>query len=84
MLNIIELESRWLKYKIKSYIPHVSILLSITLITVIIFSFIEKSSTTDVQIKIQEPSQIVTKKRIEKQIIVQEQEPIVEKIIQKE
>ena len=40
MLNIIELESRWFKYKVKSYLPHFSVLISL----VIVFSFIQKHS----------------------------------------
>lgn len=37
MLNVVELEKRWLKYKIKSYIPSISIsifIISITILTV--------------------------------------------------
>ena len=48
MLNLIDLERRWLKYKIKSYIPHITILISliiISVITSIIFS--NKNSQKD-------------------------------------
>ncbi|MDQ7068166.1 MAG: CDC27 family protein [Sulfurimonas sp.] len=45
MLNIIDLEKRWFKYKIKSYIPHLSIFISIIIIIFIFFSF---SSTSQV------------------------------------
>lgn len=44
MLNIIELESRWVKYKIKSYLPHLTILISLIVITVLILSFTQNSS----------------------------------------
>ena len=37
MLNINDLESRWLKYKIKSYIPHISIFLSFVVILTLVF-----------------------------------------------
>lgn len=38
MLNIIELEKRWFRYKIKSYIPHASIALSLSIIVIILLS----------------------------------------------
>jgi len=43
MININELEARWLKYKIKSYIPHIVILLSIAIILTIFALFNSKS-----------------------------------------
>lgn len=39
MLNIIDLEKRWVRYKIKLYIPHVSILLSLVIIGSVFFIF---------------------------------------------
>ena len=48
MLNTSELEKKWLKYKIKSYIAHLVILLSLLVITLIVYFFkfdIEKSSS---------------------------------------
>jgi len=47
MLNIIELEQRWLRYKIKSYIPHLIIFLSLSIIIIILLSFSSNSSTED-------------------------------------
>jgi len=44
MLNIIELEQRWLRYKIKSYIPHFSIVISLSIIVIILVSFSSNSS----------------------------------------
>jgi len=44
MLNIIELENRWLKYKIKSYLPYASIIISLLVILLISYSFIDKNS----------------------------------------
>jgi len=43
MININELEDRWLKYKIKSYIPYIVILLSIAIIITIFTLFNSKS-----------------------------------------
>ncbi|MEA1982034.1 MAG: CDC27 family protein [Campylobacterota bacterium] len=40
MLNLRELERRWLKYKIKSYIPHVTIVLSLSVITTLAILFL--------------------------------------------
>jgi len=48
MLNTRELESRWLKYKIKSYIPHTIITLSSVIIIAVIsvfFTFDEENQT---------------------------------------
>lgn len=39
MLNVIELERRWLRYKVKSYIPHLSIVISLLIISLLIFTF---------------------------------------------
>jgi tetratricopeptide (TPR) repeat protein len=47
MLNIIELESRWLKYKIKSYLPHFVIVVSILVIAILAFTFAKKLSPKD-------------------------------------
>lgn len=39
MLNVVELEKRWFKYKVKSYIPIISIFLSLLIImTILVFS----------------------------------------------
>jgi len=47
MINLIELESRWLKYKIKSYIPHLSIFISLIVILVLIVSFMNQYTKND-------------------------------------
>jgi tetratricopeptide (TPR) repeat protein len=54
MLNIIELESRWFKYKVKSYLPHFSILISL----VIVFSFVQKPSVDSI------PKEEIIKKEV--------------------
>ncbi|MBL4730730.1 MAG: hypothetical protein JKY28_05130 [Sulfurimonas sp.] len=46
MLNLNELESRWLRYKIKSYIPHFSILMSLLILGILFISIDFSSSTT--------------------------------------
>ncbi len=38
MLNVNELESRWLKYKIKAYVPYVTITIGLAIISVVIYS----------------------------------------------
>jgi len=43
MLNIYELEKRWLQYKIKSYIPYIVLVLSILFITTALVFFFEKT-----------------------------------------
>jgi len=48
MLNINELESRWLRYKIKSYIPHLSIFISfIVLLSITLIYFNKEKSKED-------------------------------------
>lgn len=53
MLNIYELETKWLKYKIKSYIPHAVITISIIVIAIIVLAALNslnnnETSKTDV------------------------------------
>ena len=47
MLNIPELEQRWLRYKIKSTIPYLIILTSLIIITIVIYIIVENTSLTD-------------------------------------
>lgn len=51
MLNTRDLEKRWLKYKIKSYIPHVIITLSIILITTSALFFVSSEKQTEILAK---------------------------------
>jgi len=70
MLNIIELEQRWLRYKIKSFIPHIVIVISLLIITLVLLSL--SSSTTDNKQEIVEPTitpsnkEVIKKEPIEK------------------
>jgi len=43
MINVNELEAKWLKYKIKSFIPHIVILVSILIISAVFILFNTKS-----------------------------------------
>jgi len=45
MINVNELEAKWFKYKIRSFIPHIVILLSITVITTVFILFNTKPIT---------------------------------------
>ncbi len=72
MLNTRELEKRWLRYKIKSYIPHAIILLSLIVIIGIVSIF--ATSTTD---KEQKSPAIITKKSIVQEEI---KKPIIQNI----
>ena len=47
MNNINELEAKWLKYKIKSYIPHAVIAISVIVIIVIILTMLNSLKTVD-------------------------------------
>ncbi len=71
MININELESRWMKYKVKSYIPHIFVLL-ISIIFVIFLFLFDFSSD-----KIVEPE-------IKKVVIKKQTNKIIEPSIEKE
>lgn len=43
MLNIIELEKRWMRYKLKYYIPHFTISISITIIAIVVLIFVQNN-----------------------------------------
>jgi len=49
MLNINELEQRWLRYKIKSYIPHAIITLSTISIIIVTLMFMNKEDTNSLK-----------------------------------
>jgi len=49
MLNINELEQRWLKYKIKSYIPHAVIAISTIAIIIVASLFLNKEDSKSLQ-----------------------------------
>lgn len=51
MLNVIELETRWKSYKIKSFLPHVVIAASVIVILIITLLFLKSDSQTNDLIK---------------------------------
>ncbi|MEA2071961.1 MAG: CDC27 family protein [Campylobacterota bacterium] len=60
MLNVIELERRWLRYKVKSYIPHLSIVISLLIISLLIFTF-SSNQKDNVKTKKAKPADIIQK-----------------------
>jgi len=60
MLNIIDLENRWKRYKIKSYIPYITIVVSLSIIIGIILFFISTKHHTPTKQKISQ-SKIIAK-----------------------
>lgn len=68
MLNVIELESRWKTYKIKSFIPHVVIASSV--LVILIIAYLVFTISTDEEISIKETEEIILPKE---KIIVQEE-----------
>jgi len=50
MLNLIDLEKRWLRYKIKSYIPHIAIATSSILIIILTFIILNLKDNTKKQV----------------------------------
>ena len=66
MLNLVELERRWLRYKIKSYIPHAVIVLSLIII-VLLISFFTHSKTPTIKNHVK--PQIIERQPVKKQLI---------------
>ncbi|MDD3816498.1 MAG: hypothetical protein PHI89_00225 [Thiovulaceae bacterium] len=96
MLNVIELENRWKTYKIKSFIPHAIIAASVLLISVVGYSFLQSkesnqvssqknvvSETIDANTHTQNETKTetaVVQKTKTKPTIVENQEPLAQKI----
>ena len=72
MLNIIDLEKRWLRYKIKSYIPHVTILISIIIIVLLAFVILSSKTTAKKPVNKIKVNKTVTikKEKIKKAVVV--------------
>ena len=47
MINVVDLENRWLKFKIKSYIPYLVIIFSIITITILFFVILDTDKSDD-------------------------------------
>jgi tetratricopeptide (TPR) repeat protein len=51
MINVVDLEDRWVKFKIKSYIPYVVIISSVIIISILALIFLKDNNTqTDVKL----------------------------------
>jgi len=61
MLNTSELEQRWLRYKIKSYLPHVVITLSLITITTLLFFFLPETEKSRVAPVVKQEKIIIEK-----------------------
>lgn len=90
MLNIRELERRWLRYKIKSFIPHVAITLGLATIIVISIFYFQNEETTIAKKELISPQELpqdsvkVTKvEPVEKIAPKHIEKPIVEKVKKK-
>jgi hypothetical protein len=71
MLNINELEQKWLKYKIKSYVPHVVILISSTLIIILIYILLNSNYFNNMDLEAEasaKPKAIVSDEVQEKKV----------------
>jgi len=62
MLNIVELEKKWLRYKIKSFIPHIAIGISLLIIIVLLFNFLSADKEPVPSLKLQPEEKKVTPK----------------------
>jgi tetratricopeptide (TPR) repeat protein len=82
MLNIIDLEKKWLQYKVKSYIPHLSI--AISLIIIAVLASIILNSQESAKEEVATKKIILNKPVVKVASIVTPKEPIVkEKIVLK-
>ncbi len=65
MLNLYDLERRWLRYKIKSYLPHLVIVISVTLIITLFFimDFVQKETEVEKKTEIK---QVTIVKKVQK------------------
>ena len=67
MIDMIDLESRWRRYKIKSYAPYIIIAFSIIIISIILIVFFNSNDKQDIPHKVNKiKNNIVLKKKIEK------------------
>ena len=83
MLNLHELESRWLRYKIKSYVPHAVITISLFII-VFVISLLDFNNIKE-EIKIAKVTEKIQKPIIPEQIpVVVESKPIIPEPTKKE
>ncbi len=72
MLNINELETKWRKYKVKSYIPYVIILVSTIIITIAIYSLMNTTSINSVVVANIEKENITLDIKKDVQIAIKE------------
>jgi len=77
MINVNELEAKWLKYKIKSFIPHIVIFLSITIISAVFILFNAKSVQTNT-VEVSSIQKLKTESKKEIPIVKTEQKIILE------
>jgi hypothetical protein len=64
MINVVDLENKWLKFKIKSYIPYLVIIFSIVTITILFFVVLDTDKSNKVPSKlINETVQVNTIKK---------------------
>jgi len=78
MLNTADLEKRWLRYKIKSYTPHVTIAISLLILTILAFIILKSQSSSNTTEK-----KITAKKNISKSVAVKSASPKINKKIKK-
>ena len=78
MLNILDLEKRWFKYKIKSYIPYATITVSLIIIAIAISTFFNSNQEIKAAKKTKQEQSIDTK--ISKKIPIAQETTQIEKI----
>ncbi|RLA81721.1 MAG: hypothetical protein DRG78_08825 [Epsilonproteobacteria bacterium] len=69
MLNTRDLEQRWLRYKIKSYVPYFTILISIVVISAIIYAFFNSDKKETIYIP-EQTNKTLTKAPITKEVVL--------------
>jgi hypothetical protein len=79
MLNVNELEQKWFKYKIKSYIPHVVIVISSTLIIILLYILLNSNyfSNMDLEVEVSGKPKAILNDEIQEKKAPEPIEPVV-------
>jgi len=73
MLNVIDLEARWLRYKIKSYLPHLALFITFVLIGLVLYFYIATVQKVEIEVLNTEELQTPTTQTDTIQVVVPEE-----------
>jgi len=75
MLNVQELERRWLRYKIKHYMPYIFIFIVVIILLILSYIYLIDKSSTDTHVVVQKP------KHLESVSIAKDEKKVTENIV---